>query len=110
MLPENKNNSQYAKYADTGIPLMIKEMERIGALRSRMVAKIAGGASMFSFSGDNSMQIGLRNSEASIKILKEEKIPLLGQDTGEDYGRTMYFYLEDGKVLIKSYKKGKIFL
>ena len=55
MLPDSKamKNAQQnlAKFADTGVEELVKQMEKLGAKRSRMVAKIAGGATMFSFQG-----------------------------------------------------------
>ncbi|MEJ6951513.1 chemotaxis protein CheD [Natronospora cellulosivora (SeqCode)] len=106
MLPENKKGLKPAKYADSGIPFLIDKMLELGAERSNIVAKIAGGAHMFSSAGDMNIQIGKRNIEAVIKILNDLEIRILGKDLGENYGRTMEFYTEDGTVLIKSYKKG----
>ena len=99
MLPENKKGLCPAKYADSGIYLLIDEMLKAGASRRKLVAKIAGGAHMFSSAGELSIQVE--------RVLQEEKIQLLAKDVGEDYGRTMEFYTEDGRVLIRSYKKGK---
>jgi len=106
MLPENKKGLKPAKYADTGIPFLIEKMIEIGARRSNLKAKIVGGAHMFSSAGDLNIQIGKRNIEAVFRILEEQKIDIIGEDLGEDYGRTMEFYTEDGSVLIRSYKKG----
>jgi chemotaxis protein CheD len=108
MLSENKKGLNPAKYADTGIPLLLSKMEELGAKRSTIVAKIAGGAHMFSIAEENSsMRIGTRNINAVCEILKKEKIELVAMDVGENYGRTMEFYLEDGEVLVRSYKKGE---
>ena len=109
MLPENKKKAKKAKYADTGIPFMIEKMVELGAVRRRLTAKIAGGARMFNISDDSSnMNIGERNIEAVHRILKEENIKLLGEDVGENYGRSMRFFTEDGRVLITSHKKGDV--
>ena len=53
MLPwsaQTKNNANKAKFADTGIELLINNMTDSGASKSNIVAKLAGGAQMFSFS------------------------------------------------------------
>lgn len=107
MLPENKKGLKPAKYADTGIPFLIEKMVEAGARRNNIKAKIAGGAHMFSSAGDLNIQVGKRNIEAVYRVLEEENIEILGEDLGEDYGRTMEFYTEDGSVLIRSYKKGR---
>ena len=64
MLPDStaiRNNSNVAKFADTGVAELVRIMEQAGAKRSRMVAKIAGGAKMFNFNSDSAMmQVGDR--------------------------------------------------
>ncbi|HHU91709.1 MAG TPA: chemotaxis protein CheD [Halanaerobiaceae bacterium] len=112
MLPHNndENNLKPAKYADTGIPLLIEKMVEAGANRENIIAKIAGGAHMFSSSPDMVIQIGKRNIEAVYQILEENNIPIVGEDLGKDYGRTMEFYTEDGRVKIRSYRAGDKFL
>ena len=76
MLPDSttiRNSSQnIAKFADTGIDELVRQMEKLGARKARMVAKIAGGATMFTFQGRNDMmQVGERNVQAVKKKLKE---------------------------------------
>lgn len=95
-----------AKFADTGIEELVRQMEKLGASRSRMTAKVAGGATMFAFQGKSNMvQVGARNAEASVKKLKELGIPILAQDTGENYGRTVIFYPESGDYVIQAVGK-----
>lgn len=110
MLPDSTaiRNSQQniAKFADTGIVELIRQMEKLGAKRSRMVAKLAGGATMFTFQGHTDMvQVGDRNVEAAKKKLKELNIPILAQDTGANYGRTVTFYPETGEYFIRAVGK-----
>lgn len=113
MLPDStaiKNgNLSVAKFADTGIAELVRQMEKLGANRSRMVAKIAGGATMFSFQGGNSSmgQVGQRNVEASKAKLKELKIPIIAEDTGANYGRTVIFYPETGDFHIRAVGKSE---
>lgn len=96
-----------AKFADTGIVELVQQMEKLGAKRSRMVAKIAGGATMFSLQGGNSAmgQVGQRNVEATKAKLRELKIPILAEDTGANYGRTVIFYPETGAFHIRAVGK-----
>lgn len=109
MLPDNtkiKNNENLAKFADTGIDELIRRMLKLGAMRSSLVAKIAGGAQMFTFSSTNEMmRIGDRNVEATKQKLSQLRIPILAEDTGLNYGRTIEFYPENGKLIIKSVGK-----
>ena len=109
MLPDSKeikNNSNVPKFADTGIDELIKQIVAKGANKSRLVAKIAGGAQMFAFnSGNATMRVGERNVAATIKKLKELGIPIFAQDTGDSYGRTVIFYPENGDFVIRAVGK-----
>ncbi|MCM1057586.1 MAG: chemotaxis protein CheD [Firmicutes bacterium] len=112
MLPDSTamRNGQMniAKFADTGIEELVRQMERLGAPRKRMVAKIAGGATMFPFQGQSNVnvgQVGERNVEATKAKLKELKIPILAQDTGANFGRTVIFYPETGDYIIRAVGK-----
>lgn len=109
MLPSSeaiKNNSNTAKFADTGIVELINQMEKAGAVRKRMVAKIAGGAQMFALQSKTELlRVGDRNVEAVKTKLKELCIPILAEDTGANYGRTVEFYPETGDYVIKAVGK-----
>lgn len=109
MLPDSTkimNNTNKAKFADTGIDLLIHQLTSIGANSKSLVAKIAGGAQMFAFSNNNEMmRIGDRNVEATKLKLDQLGIRLLAEDTGANYGRTIEFYPETGELHIKSVGK-----
>ncbi len=113
MLPDStairNGNLTVAKFADTGIVELVLQMEKLGAKRSRMVAKIAGGATMFSFEGKSTAmgQVGQRNVEATKAKLKELRIPILAEDTGANYGRTVIFYPETGEFHIRAVGKSE---
>ncbi|MBP3475545.1 MAG: chemotaxis protein CheD [Lachnospiraceae bacterium] len=109
MLPDStaiRNNSNIPKFADTGIEELVKRVVAKGANRGRLVAKIAGGAQMFAFQSKNEMvRVGERNVEATKKKLAQLKIPILAEDTGKDYGRTVIFYPETGNFVIRAVGK-----
>lgn len=109
MLPDStkmKNNTNIAKFADTGIDELVRRMTAEGASMRRLVAKIAGGAKMFEVSGVSEVgNIGARNAEASRQKLKDLGIPLLAEDTGLNFGRTVELYCDTGEFHIKSVGK-----
>ena len=111
MLPDStaiRNNANIPKFADTGIEELVKQVVALGANRSRLVAKIAGGAQMFSFSSKSDMiRVGDRNVAASKKKLAELKIPILAEDTGDSYGRTVIFWPETGDFVIRAVGKSE---
>lgn len=110
MLPSSKdikNNSNKAKFADTGIDLLIETMVTIGADRRELKTKIAGGSQMFNFNSDSSiLKVGERNVLATKKKLFELEIPIIAEDTGGNYGRTIELNSEDGSLLVKTIGHG----
>ena len=111
MLPDSttiRNNSNIPKFADTGIEELVKQVVRRGADRNRLVAKIAGGAQMFVFQSKSEMvRVGERNVEATKKKLAQLRIPILAEDTGKNFGRTVIFYPETGDFVIRAVGKAE---
>ena len=110
MLPsseEIKNNTNKAKFADTGLELLINMMISIGANKKVITAKIAGGSQMFNFNSNSDiLKVGQRNILATKKKLQELKVPIIGDDTGGNYGRTIELSAEDGSLLIRTIGHG----
>ena len=103
-LSRDKDNR--AKFPGTAVPLLLEEMKKLGA-RGPFTAKIAGGASMFgALIAAGGINMGERNVLSSRQALSEAGIPLAAQDVGGDYGRSVYFHLDDGRVLVRSLKSG----
>ena len=111
MLPDStqsRPSENPAKFADTGIPLMLADILQLGASRSRLVAKLAGGAQMFAFANATDiMRVGARNAAAAKKILQDLRIPVLAEDTGGTYGRTVQIDLATGIYKVKTIDKGE---
>jgi chemotaxis protein CheD len=105
MLPDStqfKSNTNPMKFADLAIPMLIEKMEEQGCKKRNLIAKIAGGASMFNFSDKSIISdIGKRNSEAVKKTLKDISIPIVAEETGGNKGRTMILQAKDGIVILK---------
>lgn len=110
MLPcaeEMKDHTNIAKFADTGTLDAYEKLKKIGASSQRIVAKIAGGAQMFAFNQMNdSLKVGARNIAAAKQILNSLRIPIIAEDTGGNFGRTIEFYTETGILLIKTVGQG----
>lgn len=110
MLPDStqfNNVTNPLKFADLAVPMLIDKLERMGAVRRNMKAKIAGGASMFNFSDKSMiMDIGNRNGIAVKSALKKCSIPIIAEDVGGNKGRTMILNTTDGIVQIKTVGMG----
>ncbi len=106
LLPESSNYKvvdKAGKYADTAIPEAIRLTVAKGANRERLRAKIAGGAKMFEMTGVNrlTVDVGSRNVESVRRHLKENGIPIVADDTGQNFGRTVNFSLETAVLSIR---------
>ncbi len=106
MLPDStriRNNMNRSKFVDTGLDDMLEQMLREGAVKRRMIAKLAGGAQMFEFSENSDItSIGYQNVRAAKDKLDALGIELVSEDTGENYGRTICFDPTLNKLEIKA--------
>lgn len=106
MLPDStsfKDVQKPAKFADLGIPLLVKELSAIGGVFGRLKAKLVGGAQMFSgFDNSLSLNIGQRNTEKSREVLRKMGIPIIAEDVGGNKGRTMILDTSTGSVSIRT--------
>ena len=102
MFTKNENINRM-KFADTAIQDLVKDLVKMGANKSRLVAKIAGGAQMFEMQpGSLIGTIGDRNIFSVKKTLKSLNIPIIAEDTGSNFGRTVYFNLDTGIMKVQS--------
>ncbi len=100
---------QQRKYCDNLIEMMIDDLLTNGINKRSLKAKIAGGAKMFQFlSIIDKQYIGDKNVESVRKKLQQEKIPIIAEDVGNDYGRTVIANTETGILTIKTINHGII--
>ena len=106
----SRDTSNAAKFPGTVVPLLVAELKRLGS-HGPVTARIAGGASMFSqLLPSGGINMGERNVEATLRALELARIPLVGQDTGGDFGRSVFFDVADGRVTVRSLKRGELVL
>ena len=95
MLPDStqaRSSDNPAKFADTGIPLMINDVI----------------AQMFAFANATDiMKVGTRNAETCKQILKRNGIRVIAEDTGGTYGRTVSIDLNNGSYKVKTIDRGE---
>jgi len=102
-LPDSEINQDKAArhpsyFADTGLPLLFKKMNILGASRKSSTIKMAGGASVIQ--SCESFDIGKRNVLAVRKILWNKKLGIKKEDVGGNYSRTVSLNIENGTVTI----------
>jgi chemotaxis protein CheD len=110
LLPDEsmaRDRSNPAKFAASAVAMVLAKMIRLGADARRVRAKLVGGASMFAnLIPAGSIQIGDRNVAAARQALAAHDIPITAEDVGSDHGRSVHFFLDDGRVEVRSLKKG----
>ena len=79
--------------------LLVNRMLKLGAQRTRVIAKVFGGASVLE--GMDALNVGSQNGAFVLEFLREERIPLAAQDLYDTCPRKVYFFPHTGKVLVK---------
>jgi chemotaxis protein CheD len=101
VLPESGGHAaagEPGKFADTGVPALISEMQRAGAVLRRLDAVMAGGARMFEL---GEMDIGARNADAVKAGLTRAGLSVRAADTGGRRGRTLRLTVGEFEVTVK---------
>ncbi len=100
VLPEsNGADGPSGKFADTGVPALVADMCRAGAISSRLEAVLAGGAQMFA--ATSKLAVGPRNEEAVRSALATRRIPIRAAATGGERGRTLNVTVGDFSVSVR---------
>lgn len=106
MLPDSEkisNNENRYKFVDTCLADMYQELLSHTKVKENFVAKMAGGARMFAYDSTNEhLNIGDRNILAAKDFLERHSIPLIAEDTGKTYGRTIEFDPAKGMLIVKA--------
>ena len=102
-----RDRSNPAKFPASAVVTLLAEMMRLGADARRVRAKLVGGASMFAnLLPAGGINIGDRNVAAARQALEASRVPVVAEDVGSDHGRSVHFHLDDGRVEVRSLKKG----
>jgi chemotaxis protein CheD len=94
-----------AKYADTGVPLLLDEMRRNGA-SGRVVARMAGGARMFAALLSSGTNMGQRNIIATRAAVEKLGIRVVAEDVGGEHGRSVRVDSATGAMRVRSLMGG----
>jgi chemotaxis protein CheD len=91
------------KTAQGAVPALMELLEAAGANSRRVTGRLVGGASLFaSLSPPGSIQMGERNVVASREVLNQHGIPLVAEMVGGERGRSVWFRISDGAVIVRS--------
>lgn len=98
---ENQEPPAPAKFADTGIDNLIKELQNNGVDPKNLEAKIVGGSEMFQTITKSDQSIGTANINAVKTKLASLGIPIVSEDIGGNHGRSLIFFINSGQIEIK---------
>lgn len=106
-----RDQGNAAKFPETAVPLLVERLRALGAQPTRLVAKLAGGASMFAqLLSPGTLQMGERNLVASRNALRAAGIPVAREAVGGSVGRTVRLDVASGAVEIRSVGQDAVYL
>ena len=104
MLPDSslspeKAEKNPAMFADTGLPRLFHTMFKLGAVKKRLIVKVAGGSQLLDDNG--TFNIGKRNYVMLRKIFWKNGVLIDAEDVGGSVGRTIRLDVDTGRVVLK---------
>lgn len=105
LLPDSRQDpsraeAQPASYADTGIPLLLRAMERMGADRRRMRVRLAGGAQILNDQAQ--LAVGKRNYLAARKLLWQLGVMVEMEAVGGTVSRNLGLAVGTGEFWVQT--------
>ena len=98
-----KTGEKAARYADIAVPRLLEKMRECGAVDSRLVINLAGGAQMSLAPGmGKAFKIGEDNVAAVCAALALEGLKPNTVITGGSKGRTMRLFIDSGRATVAS--------
>jgi chemotaxis protein CheD len=103
LLPHG-NDPHSARFGNSAVRTLIREVVAAGARRRSLQAKLFGGACVLrAFRGSGSgTHLGQKNVEIARQILIEEGIPVAAEDADGERGRKLIFQTHDGAAWVRS--------
>jgi chemotaxis protein CheD len=109
LLPQRREGDpNEAKYVDSGLPSLLKQMEALGAKRRNIIWYIVGGAEMLKVPGlTGEFNIGARNAESARQTMSRLNLTAKAIDVGGTSGRTVKLTIRDGAVVVRTLGQGE---
>jgi len=105
MLPDSSLSPDKAKanpamFANSGVPALFRAAYELGAVKKRMIIKVAGGSQLLDDNG--TFNIGKRNYIMVRKLFWKNGILIDGEDVGGSISRTLRLEVGSGRVILKT--------
>jgi chemotaxis protein CheD len=105
-----RDTSNPGRFPETVLPLLLTRLAGVGAERGRLTARLVGGASMFGAGATSGTAMGERNVVAARQVLGAAGVPVVGEDVLKSHGRSVYFFLADGHIEVRTVARGTVVL
>lgn len=113
LLPDSAGKPRGAlpgKYGDHAVDCLLEGLLAHGAGRTRLRAKMAGGASMFDHALEGRRDIGASNIAAVDAALRRIGVPLIAHHVGGTLGRRIDFDPESMRLVVEDFGQGETVL
>ena len=98
ILPQGSEEiEELGKFADQAVDNLVVQLTALGASKTRLRAKLVGGAAMFE-TANNGTQLGRRNVEAARRRFQAHDIPIIAEAVGGTKGRKVLVDPDTGNV------------
>jgi len=97
----NGEGAPSTRFGDIAIRELISQVTAIGANRNQLLAKLFGGACVLEAFQSSTTHLGTQNSNLAKRVLREQGIPLVGEDVGGRKGRKLIFHTHNGTAWVK---------
>jgi chemotaxis protein CheD len=103
MLPDSRINREKALqnpflFADTGIPLLFRRAYKLGAVKDRIVCKLAGASNVLD--PTHFLELGVRNHLAACQVLRKNNVKVSGECVGGIAGMDLTMDMETGRIVV----------
>jgi chemotaxis protein CheD len=104
LLPDSRVNparaqQQPATFADLGVPMLFQAAYKLGAMKSRCLVRLVGGADI-SGSGAGTLDVGMRNQLAAKNLLWRNGVLIKAERVGGSDPRNVLLGVGDGTLRI----------
>ena len=94
-----RDSPESMRYGAYAMDVLLREMQRAGARRDRLRAKVFGGAAVLA--NMTTLNIGDRNSDFVLRYLSAQRIPVAAQDLRGQHARRVCFVPGSGRAIVR---------
>lgn len=102
LLPRAPRGENSTRFGDQALPQLLEAVERLGARRKHLVAKVVGGACVLDAFRDKTTHLGNQNVTMAFETLHEMKLPVMMAETGGSKARHITFHSHTGDLVVRT--------